>query len=43
MRGRRFAGAVVTGAWRLDRMTSKPFADPLLLNAAARLEAGFSQ
>lgn len=35
--------AYVTRAWRLDQMTAKPFANPTLLDAAARLEAGASQ
>lgn len=35
--------AHVTRAWRLDQMTSKPFDNPTLLDAAARLEAAASQ
>jgi hypothetical protein len=34
--------AYVTRAWRVDQMTAKPFANPNLLDAAARLEAGSS-
>jgi hypothetical protein len=34
--------AYVTRAWRLDQMTAKPFANPNLLDAAARLEAAAS-
>ncbi|HEX3129027.1 MAG TPA: hypothetical protein VH394_16965 [Thermoanaerobaculia bacterium] len=35
--------AYVTRAWRLDQMTAKPFANVILLDAAARLEAAASQ
>lgn len=35
--------AHVTRAWRLEQMTSKPFGNPNLLDAATRLEAGASE
>jgi hypothetical protein len=35
--------AHVTRAWRLDQMTPKPFGNPNLLDAAARLEAAASE